>query len=199
MNLFFNISSRLKKNIRTSLLYSILCFSIGQSNTFAQMGFTVYPSRYQIEARYIVQLPQFVDWPEDAFQHLQSPIVLGVVGKDPFGINLDKAVQNQRIRERSLFVRRLGDEEDPKACHVLYMGLLDVKKRDHILSQLENEPILTLSDSDDFLEAGGMIAFFVDGKHVRFSIDHENVKQSGLRISSRLLKLSRSMHQPSNR
>jgi hypothetical protein len=176
-----------------------LVLIIIQKKAVAQMGFTVYPSRYQIEARYIVQLPRFVDWPVDAFHHNHSPIILGVLGEDPFGINLDKAVQDQRIRERSLSVRRLRDGDDPKTCHLLYLGLTDARERARILKELEKEPILTLGDSDDFLAAGGMITFFIEGRHVRFSIDHENVNRSGLRMSSRLLKLSQSMHQPSNR
>ena len=178
---------------------SVYMISMGIADVHAQMGFTVYPSRYQIEARYITQFPRFVNWPDSSFASPKSPIVVGVIGQDPFGIDLDKAVQGQKIKERYLVVRRVQNVQTLGKCHVLYLGSIDTEERNRILENLAEEAILTISNDDDFLKFGGMIALFVEEKHVRFNIDQEAVQHAGLRMSSRLLKLSHKNHNPISR
>ena len=42
---------------------------------------------------------------------------------------------------------------------------------------------------DNFLELGGMIRFYMEGKRVRFEINNEAAKSARLKISSKLLQL----------
>ena len=49
----------------------------------------------------------FVDWPAEAFPASSAPIVIGVVGADPFGWALDRMVQDKRINNRPISDRAL--------------------------------------------------------------------------------------------
>ncbi len=42
-------------------------------------------SEYQIKAAYLYYFSTFVDWPPEAFSRGREPLVVGVLGVDPFG------------------------------------------------------------------------------------------------------------------
>ena len=43
------------------------------------------PNEYEVKALMLFNLTHFVDWPASAFGDDKSPIVIGVLGRDPFG------------------------------------------------------------------------------------------------------------------
>jgi hypothetical protein len=51
--------------------------------------------------------------------------------------------------------------------------------------------VLTVGEGPEFIEQGGIVAFLIQGGNVRFAIDANAAERAGLRISSRLLRLSR--------
>ncbi len=54
--------------------------------------------------------------------------------------------------------------------------------------------ILTVSeDSDRFLRDGGVISFVIENRHVRFDINQSAAESEGLKLSSRLLRVARSV------
>jgi hypothetical protein len=59
-----------------------------------------------------------------------------------------------------------------------------------MLRNIAEEAVLTVGETGDFLENGGMISFIIDEKHVRFIVNHESIRRAGLRMSSKLLKLA---------
>jgi hypothetical protein len=63
----------------------------------------VQPVReYQIKAVFLFNFPQFVEWPPEAFPDANSPMIIGVLGEDPFGKILDETVQGEQIASRPL-------------------------------------------------------------------------------------------------
>ena len=57
----------------------------------------VPPAEYRVKAVFLFNFAQFVDWPPDAFTAPGQPFVIGVLGKDPFGAELDSAVRRERL------------------------------------------------------------------------------------------------------
>ncbi len=57
-------------------------------------------------------------------------------------------------------------------------------------------PTLTVGETSGFLTQGGMIRFFLENNRVRFSINQTIAESAGLQISSRLLRLARSVSRP---
>ena len=56
-----------------------------------------------------------------------------------------------------------------------------------------NPGTLTVGDSPDFLRNGGVIAFAVENRRVRFDINLKGAESAGLKISSKLLNVARSV------
>jgi hypothetical protein len=146
------------------------------------------PTAPQVEAVFLFYFSQFVDWPPGAFADPSAPIVIGVLGDDPFGGALDQAVANERVNGRSVVVRRLKSVADTAGCHILYISSSESPQLAQILSALRGRDVLTVSDLDHFVQSGGMIRFVLIDQHVRLVINPQAAQSAGLKLSSKLLQ-----------
>ncbi len=154
----------------------------------AQMGVTMYPSEYQIKAKYLYNFARFVDWPDQTFTHSDSPYIIGILGEDPFGIDIDKTVEGKKVKNRNFIIRRFKNLETLEYCHILYIGIDDHKRRKIVVERLKGENILTVSDKKNFAHNGGLINFIIKEKKIRFQINLRAVKESDILISSKILR-----------
>lgn len=146
------------------------------------------PSEQQVEAVFLFYFSQFVDWPADAFTDERSPIVIGVLGDDPFDGALDQAVAGEQVNGRAIVVRRLKHIADATGCQILYISSSEASQLPQILSALKGRKVLTVSDLDNFVASGGMIRFVLIDEHVRLLINEPAAQAAGLKLSSKLLR-----------
>src|SRR5258708_35454074 len=52
---------------------------------------------YQLKAVFIFNFTQFVEWPASSFPTDQAPIVIGILGKNPFGGYLGEIVSGEKV------------------------------------------------------------------------------------------------------
>ena len=145
---------------------------------------------YDLKAAFLFNFAKFVEWPPGAFDGVSAPLTICVYGEDPFGATLDAVVQGERVGERSLLVQRPDSLDDLDECHVLFICRSEKRRLGEVLAQVEGKPVLTVADTDGFLSAGGVINFILEGSKVRFLIDQEAAERSGLRVSSKLMRLA---------
>lgn len=147
------------------------------------------PSReYKLKAVFLFNFAQFVDWPAQAFPDAQSPLVIGVLGQDPFGAYLDEIVRDEKVKGRPLLVERHRQVDEVRACHILFVSRSESERLDAVLLELKGRPILTVGDTDDFAKRGGMIRFVTEKNKTRMSVNLGAAKESKLKISSRFLR-----------
>ncbi len=164
----------------------------------------------KVKAAYLYNFVRFVKWPGDAFEDEHAPIIIGVVGRDPFGPLLDRTVANKKVSGRDLVIRRItspgsatgasNDEPDSyeaiavemRGCHLLYISRSDEEGFPRILELLQDAPVLTVSDISAFALDGGIVEFVLDAEKgtIGFHINHGVAKEAELRISSKVLKLA---------
>ncbi|MFZ0550727.1 MAG: YfiR family protein, partial [Steroidobacteraceae bacterium] len=145
------------------------------------------PTAQQVEAVFLFYFSQFVDWPPGSFADQSSPIVIGVLGADPFDGSLDQAVAGERVNGRPVVVRRLKSLTDATGCHILYISSSEAPQLPQILSSLKGHKVLTVSNLDHFVRSGGMISFVLIAQHVRLRINPQAAQAAGLKLSSKLL------------
>ncbi len=144
---------------------------------------------YSVKANYLVRFAAFVDWPAGVFANPQSPVVICVIGRDPFGGVLDRAAAAQTAHGRALSVRRPTTLEGAAVCHIYYVG----QGGGAIAAALEGRPG-QLSVTDAMVAPRrGMIHFVVSDDRVRFHVDQGAVSAARLSLSSRLLNLALSV------
>src|SRR5713226_5924383 len=156
-------------------------------------------SEYLIKAGFIYNFAKFVEWPAAAFAQPDSPIVIGILGTDPFGTLIDRIVENKKIGARGVVVKRLKwgmDLKDLKDCKILFVGASERAHVDDLVQIVKSLPILTVGETPGFAERGGVIRFVLEDNRVRFEVNVEAAHQADLTISSRLLTLARIIQQP---
>jgi hypothetical protein len=143
---------------------------------------------YQLKAVFLFNFAQFVEWPASAFPGPETPLVIGVLGQDPFGPYLDETVRGEKVNDRPLVVRRYRSVEEITTCHILFISRREEGRLKGILDSLRGRSVLTVSDADRFASRGGMIRFVTDRHRIRFRINLEAAKAASLTLSSKLLR-----------
>ena len=143
---------------------------------------------YQVKAVFLFNFAQFVEWPAATFPDETAPLVIGVLGEDPFGPVLDEVVRGESVGGRPLAVRRYRQPEEIGACHILYIGKSETARLDRIVAALKDRGVLTVSDIEGSAHAGVMIRFLAENKRIRLRINLEAARRAGLVLSSKLLR-----------
>jgi YfiR/HmsC-like len=146
------------------------------------------PSEYQVKAVFLFNFTQFVDWPPEAFPGPDTPFVIGVLGKDPFGSQLDEVVRGETVNRRPLLVERYRSVTEIHNCNILFIGSTEVGHLEEILAALKGRSILTVSDADSAGQRGVMIRLVTESNRIRLRIDVGAAKAGNLTISSKLLR-----------
>lgn len=148
------------------------------------------PREYQIKAVFLFNFVQFVDWPPQVFSQPESPLIIGILGSDPFQSYLDEIVRGEKLNSHPLVVRRYRRPEDIGPCQVLFISRSEASRLGRILTRLKGRSILTVGDMPDFAQRGGMIRFVTVNNKIRLQINVDAAKAADLNISSKLLEPS---------
>jgi hypothetical protein len=145
-------------------------------------------AEYRVKAVFLFNFAQFVEWPARTFRDARSPLVIGVLGDDPFGAFLDEAVAGEKIGDRPLLVRRYRRVEEIADCHILFISRSESGQLEKIIASLKGRSVLTVGDTDTFIRKGGLVRFVTENNKIRLRINVEAARASDLTISSKLLR-----------
>lgn len=169
------------------LLLACVCFAISRPILAAEAE----PLEYQVKAAFLLNFTKFVDWPPAAFEDEHSPLAICILGEDPFGNVLNEIVKGEAVKGRELVVNRITRPPSPKGCQVLFVSKSEKEVR-RTLADLA-PGVLTVGEGGKFLQDGGVIAFVIENRRVRFDIDQSAAAKAMLTISSRLMNVARSV------
>ena len=171
------------------VLEFVLCFlcSLCSVPTMAQ---TAAIPEYRVKATFLLQFAQFVDWPPKVFSGAQTPLVIGVLGEDPFGNFLDETVRGETVERHALAVQRYRRVEEIKNCQVLFVSRSEESRLEEIAAVLKGRNILMVGDGERFAYRGGMIQFVTEANKIRLRINLDAARAANLTISSKLLRLA---------
>jgi YfiR/HmsC-like len=146
------------------------------------------PSEYRVKAVFLFNFAQFVEWPSAGLNAPTKPFVIGILGKDPFGSDLDAVVRGETVAQKPLVVERYHSVADLQDCNILYIARTEIGHLPQILSALKGRSILTVSDADGGDQTGVMIRLVNQNNRIRMQIDVGAAKAANLTISSKLLR-----------
>lgn len=172
----------------------VLLILLGVGAVLAAGGATIAaaaaaPSEAAVKAAFLPRFARYVTWPPAVRPAAGAPIVLCIVGRDPFGATLERAVRAQAVDGHPILVRRTASAAGARGCHMAFVGGSSEQPTGQVLSALANQPILTVTDARSGPQRGMIHIALVSGR-VRFFIDEVSAAQRGLSISSRLLGLA---------
>jgi hypothetical protein len=167
----------------TMLLLLILSFS--QQCSIAQDQVS---REYQLKAVFLFNFAQFTEWPTNAFTNSLSPIVIGVLGIDPFNSTLDETIRGEIVNGRTLVVERYRRIEEIQSCHILFISQSETRRVDQVLETLKGKPILTVGDMEPAFGRNLGIRFVPQNNKLRIRINVDAIAQARLTLSSKLLR-----------
>ena len=147
-----------------------------------------------VKAAYVFNFTKFVEWPSSAFTGQTDPINVCVAGDAAVVRALERIVAGEHVEGRPL--RAIAElPDDPAHCHVLFVGRGASERASRLMATTSKVPVLTVGDSTRFLQQGGMIAFVVENRRVRFDISVRPAERAGLKVSSKLLRVARNVRE----
>lgn len=173
--------SLLRMGIALALALPFFCRAAGDS------------LEYQVKAAFLLNFTKFTEWPSSAFANASSPIAICVLGEDPFGNALNQIVAGEVVNDRKVVVQKAKVAPPSKACQVVFFGASEKDTR-RILPGL-GPGVLTVGEGEGFVHDGGMIAFVLENRRVRFEINQSAAENAGLKLSSKLLSVAKAVEQ----
>jgi hypothetical protein len=150
----------------------------------------VVPNEYALKSVFLYNFCHFIEWPDSAFSSPNEPLIIGIVGEDPFGTLLKAAVEGETYHGRSIQIERYRGAKDIKHCHLLFVGRAETGHFDAILEAVASKSVLTVGETEDFLDHGGMIVLSAERNRVRLRINTAALRSASLDVSSKLLRVA---------
>ncbi|HVS54614.1 MAG TPA: YfiR family protein [Opitutaceae bacterium] len=143
---------------------------------------------YQLKAAFLYNFTKFVEWPAARFAEANSPIVIGVLGQNPFGGELEKITEGRTVNGRAIVVKVITTAEEASTVHLLFVPRGEETRLPAAVWQ--SVPIVAVGESDSFAALGGTIMFTREADKIRFEINIAAAERSRLKISAQLQKLA---------
>lgn len=156
--------------------------------TFSAAAAVAAPTEYEVKAAFLVNLVRFVEWP-----FAEGPNTIVVIEPNPFGRVLETAAADATLPVR-LAVKTIAPSEPVPPCRIVFAGKgAGVAGRDAIASA--DLGTLTVGETEEFLARGGIVRLAVIQGRVRVEINVDAAERSGLRMSSKLMKVATLRHE----
>jgi hypothetical protein len=149
----------------------------------------------RVKAAFLYNFVRFIEWPRGAVEH-EDPLIIAVLFDDDFVDDVHRTVDGKTVAGRHIEVRSFANLAGIEACDVVFVGEAGASEIDSILALLVGQPVLTVSEVNDFAERGGVIGLYRTENKLRFRINVAAARNAGLEISSKLLGLSDVVHGP---
>jgi hypothetical protein len=177
-----------------SAVFSVLQIFVGTllaSCGLGQAQWSAPAAEYQVKAAFLLNFARFVQWPDTGKPG--GPLIIAVLGRDPFGPALEQTIRGKSVNGRELELRYVDRSHNLKGCHVVFVSSSESRHTSEILQKLSGSYVLTVGETDDFTQEGGVIRLLLDGSHVRFDVNRGAAAKNGLKVSSKLLSLAREL------
>lgn len=166
----------------------LLCFA---PRAFSQ---NVQYAEYNVKLAFLYNFARFVQWPADAFAGDSAPLTLCVVGHNPFKGEIEDGLQSRTVAGHPIRIERVVPGGNPKDCQMMFVPSGQDRAGEKVLAALKGSNTLTVGESHGFAERGGIINFVLrDDDKLGFEINISAANDAGLKISSKLLRLAKTV------
>jgi hypothetical protein len=183
------VTARLKSSLARLALFAWLCAC---ALPLAAQGDAERALEHRVKAAFLFRFTEFVVWPDAAYARPDSPFVMVVAGPEGIAENLRTITAGRSVAGRPVQVRRVGATENIPPGQLVYVAGSDpARVREQV--RAAPRPALVVTDTEGGLDLGGVVNFVLAEDRVRFEIALDAAEKRGLRLSSRLLSVARSV------
>jgi len=148
-------------------------------------------AEYPIKLAFLYNFTKFVEWPLGSYREANAPLVICIVGHDPFSPDLEADLRTRKVGDHPVDVRPLRATDRVNACHVVFVPVTEKDHADKIMKGLQGSNTLTVGESEGFAAMGGIINLVVEGNKLHFEVNPLAADRAGLKISAKLLTMAK--------
>jgi hypothetical protein len=145
---------------------------------------------YKVKAAFLYNFAKSTEWPAGVFTNNGMSLVIGVLGRDPFGSRLAEITRGKTVEGRNIAIVHFDRVDQVRDCHLLFISASESGRMSSILAQLAARPILTVGDIGKFAALGGGIGLVKQEGEIHFEVNLDAVAAARLKLSSKLLRLA---------
>jgi hypothetical protein len=145
-----------------------------------------------VKAAFLYNFTKFIEWPPPS-QPVADPFRLCVLADAAFTRAVDSTIADEAVDGRRLVRVEPQSVDEVRGCAILYVGREHLDRGARLLAAARDLPVLTVGEGPQFVEHGGAIGFVLENNRVRFDVSSRAVQRSGLKVSSKLLRVARSV------
>ena len=142
-----------------------------------------------LKVAYIYNIAKFTKWPDTTWKSDNAPFMLCAYGQDAVTNELN-ILTGKKVGMHPISVVEVKNDQDYQHCNALYISTDDRNLYRYLLSHINLELVLTITDESPFFESGGFINLIEKNNKLRFQVSNQQLSTTKLILSSKLLKLS---------
>jgi hypothetical protein len=179
---------------RASILGMVACwlFLIASPEALSQKE---EGAEYPVKLAFLYNFTKFVEWPPGSYRTPGAPLLICIVGHDPFSQVLEDELRTRNVGGHPVEVRTLKPNDKLSVCQIVFVPSAEKQQADRIVSGLRGSSTLTVGETDGFAVLGGIINLTVEANKVHFEVNRIAAERAGLKISSGLLSIAKIVHE----
>lgn len=142
-----------------------------------------------VKVAYLYNIAKFTQWPTDTWTSSTAPFYFCSYGADNLKEEL-QTLQHKKVGGHPITLLTPKKENDFNMCHAFYVDTTERNRYRYLLSLLQQEKVLIISDESPFFSQGGLINLVEKGNRLRFEVNTQQLENSQLKFSSKLMKLA---------
>jgi hypothetical protein len=176
--------------VRRAVLFVIACGFLlaGSAKSLPENDGSV---EYPVKLAFLYNFTKFVEWPAQSYRDAGAPLVICVVGNDPFSPDLERQLRTRTVEGHGVEVRTLGTTDTLDVCHMVFIPMTANEQAARIVKGLDGTSTLTVGETAGFAASGGIINLMVEGNTIHIEVNLTAADRAGLKISSKLLSIAK--------
>ena len=158
----------------------VMCAGAFHGNTFSDQ-----PADYKLHTLYIYNFIKYAEWPSST-----KVIKIGVVNNPEAEANLAEMAKVKSNSTLAIEVVNSKSEADLSKCHIVFVPSNSTYMAPKLIETFNAQPILVVTEDADLTKKGACVSFKVVDNKLRFQINEDAIKTSGLKLSSAITSLA---------
>lgn len=165
---------------------ALLLLALGPTVTASEQT----ASELAVKAAIIYKIAKFVSWPEEVPAGNENSLPICLPAADPIGPALE-TLAGKTVQGRTITIQHFEQAGTLASdCAILFLSQSAMLRRPSLVSNVAGAPVLTIGESAEFVEIGGIVTLEIRKNRVTFAINKGASDRAGLGISAQLLQLA---------
>ena len=178
------------RRIRRASFFIVACWLFSNASPKA-LSLNEESVEYPVKLAFLYNFTKFVEWPSDSYRDPGAPLVICIVGHDPFSPDLEGELRTRTVGGHPVEVRTLRPTDTLSVCHIVFVPVTEKDQAARIVRGLKGSSTLTVGETEGFAVLGGIINLTVEENKLHFEVNQLAADRAGLKISSKLLSMAK--------